>query len=78
MMSNFAGLHYGYMTFYDPAVIDYTEWFKWKKGHGVYTLTLEKSNSAFQVSAMNNLSGLKAIALRFHEEEFTILPMQWS
>ena len=34
---------------YDPAVIDYNEWFKWKKGHGVYILTLEKSNSALQV-----------------------------
>ena len=33
---------------YDPAVIDYNEWFKWKKGHGVYILTLEKSNSALQ------------------------------
>ena len=34
---------------YDPAVIDYNEWFKWKKGHGLYILTLEKSNSALQV-----------------------------
>lgn len=34
---------------YDPAVIDYNEWFKWKKGHGVYILTLEKSNSALRV-----------------------------
>ena len=34
---------------YDPGVIDYNEWFKWKKGHGVYILTLEKSNSALQV-----------------------------
>jgi len=34
---------------YDPAIIDYNEWFKWKKGHGVYILTLEKSNSALQV-----------------------------
>ena len=33
---------------YDPAIIDYNEWFKWKKGHGVYILTLEKSNSALQ------------------------------
>ena len=35
---------------YDPAIIDYNEWFKWKKGHGVYILTLEKSNSALQVT----------------------------
>ena len=34
---------------YDPAIIDYQQWFKWKKGHGVYILTLEKSNSALQV-----------------------------
>lgn len=33
---------------YDPAVIDYTQWSKWKQGHGVYVLTLEKSNSALQ------------------------------
>lgn len=34
---------------YDPAIIDYNQWFKWKKGHGIYILTLEKSNSALQV-----------------------------
>ncbi len=34
---------------YDPAIIDYNEWFKWKKGHGLYILTLEKSNSALRV-----------------------------
>lgn len=34
---------------YDPAIIDYTQWFKWKKGHGLYILTLEKSNSALRV-----------------------------
>ena len=34
---------------YDPAIVDYTQWFKWKKGQGVYILTLEKSNSALQV-----------------------------
>jgi len=36
---------------YDPAIVDYNEWFRWKKGHGLYVLTLEKSNSAFQVSS---------------------------
>ncbi len=34
---------------YDPAIIDYNEWFRWKKGHGLYILTLEKSNSALRV-----------------------------
>ena len=36
---------------YDPAIIDYSQWFKWKQGHGIYVLTLEKSNSALQVSS---------------------------
>ena len=30
---------------YDPAIIDYREWYKWKQGHGVYIITREKSNS---------------------------------
>lgn len=34
---------------YDPAIIDYHQWFKWKKGYGLYILTLEKSNSALEV-----------------------------
>ena len=39
---------------YDPAIIDYSQWFKWKQGHGIYILTLEKSNSALQVSSQRN------------------------
>jgi len=31
---------------YDPAIIDYQQWYKWKRGSGIYILTLEKSNSA--------------------------------
>ncbi len=27
---------------YDPAVIDYNEWYKWKQGSGVYIVTCEK------------------------------------
>lgn len=27
---------------YDPAVIDYDQWHKWKQGHGVYIITLDK------------------------------------
>jgi hypothetical protein len=34
---------------YDPAIIDYREWLKWKQGSGVYIITVEKSNSAFMV-----------------------------
>ncbi len=34
---------------YDPAIIDYQQWFKWKQGSGVYIITREKSNSAFRV-----------------------------
>ncbi len=30
---------------YDPAIIDYRQWYKWKQGHGVYIITREKSNS---------------------------------
>jgi hypothetical protein len=32
---------------YDPAIVDYIEWHKWKQGSGVYIVTQEKSNSAF-------------------------------
>ena len=31
---------------YDPAIVDYAQWQKWKQGRGVYILTLEKKNSA--------------------------------
>lgn len=31
---------------YDPAIVDYAQWNKWKQGRGIYILTLEKSNSA--------------------------------
>jgi len=31
---------------YDPAIVDYAQWYKWKKGSGIYILTMEKSNSA--------------------------------
>jgi len=31
---------------YDPAIIDYAQWHRWKQGHGIYIVTLEKSNSA--------------------------------
>lgn len=31
---------------YDPAIIDYHQWHRWKQGRGIYIVTLEKSNSA--------------------------------
>lgn len=31
---------------YDPAIVDYRQWHRWKQGRGVYTLTREKENSA--------------------------------
>ena len=31
---------------YDPAIVDYVQWQKWKQGRGIYVLTLEKNNSA--------------------------------
>lgn len=31
---------------YDPAIIDYGQWYRWKQGYGIYMVTLEKSNSA--------------------------------
>ncbi|MBT7068845.1 MAG: transposase [Verrucomicrobia bacterium] len=31
---------------YDPAIVDYAQWHKWKQGRGIYILTLEKRNSA--------------------------------
>jgi hypothetical protein len=38
---------------YDPAIVDYKEWYKWKQGSGVYIITCEKSNSAFTISGIN-------------------------
>lgn len=34
---------------YDPAVIDYHKWLQWKQGSGIYIVTMEKKNSAFEV-----------------------------
>ena len=31
---------------YDPAVIDYPQWHRWKQGRGIYIVTMEKSNCA--------------------------------
>lgn len=30
---------------YDPAIIDYTQWHKWKRGSGIYIITREKQSS---------------------------------
>ena len=36
---------------YDPAIVDYAQWQKWKRGHGVYVITVEKANSALMKTA---------------------------
>ena len=36
---------------YDPAIIDYQQWYKWKHSKGVYIITVEKSNSALRPTA---------------------------
>jgi len=33
---------------YDPAIIDFAQWYRWKQGYGIYIVTLEKSNSALE------------------------------
>ena len=38
---------------YDPASIDYAQWYRWKHGSGIYVVTLEKSNSALGKMAEN-------------------------
>ena len=38
---------------YDPAIIGYRQWHKWKQGSGIYILTLEKSNSALRTIGIN-------------------------
>ncbi len=38
---------------YDPAVVDYTQWYNWKCGSGIYIITREKSNSALIETASN-------------------------
>ncbi len=33
---------------YDPAIVDYGQWHRWKQGRGIYIITMEKSNSALE------------------------------
>lgn len=40
---------------YDPAIIDYRQWHKWKQGSGIYILTLEKCNSALTTIGINKV-----------------------
>ncbi len=32
---------------YDPAIVDYRQWYCWKQASGIYIITMEKINSAF-------------------------------
>jgi len=34
---------------YDPAIVDYQQWHRWKQGRGIYIITLQKSNCALQL-----------------------------
>ena len=36
---------------YDPAIVDYRQWHKWKQGRGIYIITREKDNSALETMA---------------------------
>lgn len=38
---------------YDPAIIDYQQWHKWKQSRGIYILTLEKNDSALETIGIN-------------------------
>jgi hypothetical protein len=33
---------------YDPAIVDYRQWHRWKQGRGIYIITLQKSNCALK------------------------------
>ena len=33
---------------YDPAIVDYHQWHRWKQGRGIYIITLQKSNCALK------------------------------
>lgn len=33
---------------YDPAIVDYRQWYRWKQGRGIYIITLQKSNCALK------------------------------
>ncbi len=39
---------------YDPAIIDYGQWYRWKQGSGIYVITREKSNSALSEIKSND------------------------
>ena len=39
---------------YDPAIIDYRQWFKWKMEKGIYIVTREKENSELVCCGLND------------------------
>ncbi len=43
------------MLIWDKACIDYRHWYKLKHTHGIYFVTLEKSNSAAEICSVNQL-----------------------
>ena len=38
---------------YDPAIVDYNLWYRWKKSKAIYIITREKANSAFMLLGHN-------------------------
>lgn len=38
---------------YDPAIVDYNLWYRWKKSKAIYIITREKDNSAFMILGHN-------------------------
>ena len=59
---------------YDPAVIDYGQWHKWKQGHGVYIITLEKSNSALFKIGLQDWDKQAPVNVGVLSDEMTISP----
>jgi hypothetical protein len=39
---------------YDKAIVDFSQWYKWKQGSGIYVLTREKANMALDVIGLND------------------------
>ena len=59
---------------YDPAIIDYDQWHRWKQGHGVYIITLEKSNSALFKIGLQDWDKRAPVNVGVLSDEMTISP----
>jgi hypothetical protein len=45
---------------YDPAIIDYRQWYNWKSSRGIYILTREKDNSALMIIGIREWDNTKS------------------